>query len=90
MNRKQRGMLIDATVIGLLATYLIWGLRGLAVVAAIIVTYVVLLGGCMIDCSIGPSYGALAAAIIIGVASFIPDSSFMRAGWFCTAFSAPP
>src|ERR1700730_13085446 len=47
MTRKQRGMLIDATVIGLLATYLIWVLRGLAALAAIAVAYIIFVGACM-------------------------------------------
>jgi hypothetical protein len=80
MTRKQRGMLIDATVIGLLATYLIWGLRGLAVVAAIVVAYVVLLGGCIIDCTIGPNYAAIATAIVLRVAVVYPRQFLIACG----------
>ena len=80
MTRKQRGMLIDATVIGLLATYLIWGLRGLAALAAIAVAYIIFVGACMIDCSTGPSYGALVAAIVLGVAVVYPRQ-FLFACW---------
>jgi hypothetical protein len=81
VNRKQIGRVIDASVAGLWLTYLIWGLRGLAVVAAIAVAYVVLMGACLIDCSSGGlSFGTLAAAVIIGIAIVYPRQFLVACG----------
>jgi hypothetical protein len=82
VNEKQIGRVIDASVAGLWLTYLIWGLRGLAVVAAIAVAYVVLMGACLIDCSSGGwwHFGALAAAAVIGVAVVYPRQFLLACG----------
>jgi hypothetical protein len=41
MNRRQRRLLLQGTVIGLSGTYLLWGLRGLATVVSLPIAVVV-------------------------------------------------
>ena len=81
MTRKQIGRLIDASAVGLQLTYLLWGLRGLAVVASIVVAYVVLVGACVIDCSSsGLSLGTLPAAAVVGIAVVYPRQFLVACG----------
>jgi hypothetical protein len=81
MNRKQRGQLIDASILSLWLIWLTWGLRGLAVVAAGAVAYVVFAGACLVDCSNhGLSYGALAAAVVVGIAVVYPRQFLVACG----------